>query len=210
MNFFERILTGRLFFKKKNDEVIRETIQEEKAQPKMEVIPEQKAEEKKQEIKPEKKQEKPVKVTLPVEMPDTVVKFTFMDKTYILEAFELNFGQELNLKGQPGGLPRGGIMTITLSETPDYYINEWMLREELQRDGVIRILPNKGRIDEGAGLVISFRDAYCIRYNKKIDTGGAGVLTTIVVSPRAVKIGNEEFINRWKKQESLPYYIRSN
>ncbi len=167
MNFFERILTGRLFFKKKNTEITEE------------------------------------------KFPKAVVKFTFMDRTYILESFELNFTQEINSKGQPGGLPRGGIMTITMSETPDYFINEWMSREELLRDGLIRILPNKGKVNEGAGLTISFKDAYCIRYIKKINTLETGLLTTIVVSPRSVKIGNEEFENRWKKQESLSHYIRS-
>lgn len=142
--------------------------------------------------------------------PNIIVKFTFMDKTYIINEFEIGFGQELNSKGQPGGLPRGGIMTFTFTDTPDFYLNEWITRDDLLRDGIIRILPNRHKIDEGALLTISFADAYCIQYEKKIRTLEGGVYTTIVVSPRYIKIGNEEFENKWKEKEQLSHYIRSN
>lgn len=204
MNFFERIRTGRLFFRKKDKEAKEEIFPEEPilGNTENEVPTEGNPSVKKSPKKKEKNRPLP-------EMPDKIIKFTMMDSTYILEAFELNFNQELNQKGQPGGLLRGGIMTLTISESPDYYINEWMLREDLQRDGLIQIFPNKKKVNEGAELVISFKDAYCIRYNKKIDTLGAGLLTTIVISPRYVKVGNEEFENRWKRQETLDHNIRS-
>ncbi len=143
------------------------------------------------------------------EMPDVVVKFTFMDNTYIVEDFDINFNQELNEKGTPGGLPRGGIMHLSFGETPDYYINEWIIRPDLPRDGMIQFFPNKGRVEENAMLIILFKEAYCIGYQKKIDTFGAGLSTTLTISPKWVKIGNEEFENEWKEQERLSHYIRS-
>jgi len=142
--------------------------------------------------------------------PDILIKFIFMNTTYIVEEFEMSFDQELNSKGLPGGLPRGGIMTLTFSETPDYYINEWMLKEEIVRDGIIRFFPNKFKIEESALLTISFYSAYCIHYKKVINTEKGGLFTTIVISPRSIKMGNEEFENNWKKIESLSHYIRSN
>lgn len=144
------------------------------------------------------------------DVPEVIVKFTFMENTYVLEDFDLSFEQELNHKGQPGGLPKGGVMNLTLIETPDYYLNEWILRDDLLRDGVVRFFTNKQRVDEGASLTISFKDAYCIRYQKKIRTLEDGMFTTITVSPRYIKIGNEEFENRWKEPETLSHYIRSN
>lgn len=146
----------------------------------------------------------------PNRIPDLVAKFTFMDRTYILENFDISFTQEVNEKGKPGGLPSGGIITLTLSETPDAAINEWIMRETLLRDGEVRIFPHKSKIDESALLNIAFRDAYCVRYKKQIDALGGGLRTTLFISPKYVKIGGEEFENNWKTSAALPYYIRSN
>ncbi|MDR0428256.1 MAG: hypothetical protein LBH12_06595 [Dysgonamonadaceae bacterium] len=143
-------------------------------------------------------------------IPDLVAKFTFMEKTYILENFDIGFTQEVNEKGRPGGLPHGGIITLTISETPEAGINEWMMREKQLRDGEIRIFPNKSKVNESSVLHLTFKDAYCIRYKKQIDALGGGLRTTLVISPRYIKIGGEEFENNWKVDESLPYYIRSN
>ena len=143
-------------------------------------------------------------------VPDLVAKFTFMEETYILENFDIGFTQEVNEKGKPGGLPYGGIMTLTLSETPDANINEWMMRERMMRDGEIRVFSNKSKIDESSVLDITFKDAYCIKYKKQMNALGGGLRTTLIISPRYVKIGVEEFENNWKKEEQLPYYIRSN
>lgn len=140
-------------------------------------------------------------------MPDQVIKFLFMEKTYVLEKFDLNFNQDLDQKGKPDGLPKGGIMTLTFGETPDYAVNEWMCRENVLRDGEIRFQSGDIKIRKGADLIISFKDAYCIKYHKSIRNGN--FFTTITISPRTVKIGNEEFTNRWKLPEDLPYYIRS-
>lgn len=140
-------------------------------------------------------------------LPEQVIKFIFMDNTYILEEFNLNFNQELNQKGNPEGRPKGGIMTLTFGEAPDYYINEWMCRENAVRDGEIRFLSSDIKVTKGADLIISFKDAFCIKYQKSIQD--TGLFTTLTISPRTVKIGNEEFTNRWKLPEELPYYMRS-
>jgi len=140
-------------------------------------------------------------------MPDQVVKLFLLDKEYILEDFMINFNQELNHKGSPDGPSKGGIITLTFSEPPDYPIDEWMCRENLLRDGEIRFLSSEIKVKGGADLIISFTHAHCIGYEKSIRDNG--LFTKLVISPRYVKIGNEEFLNRWKQTEDLPYYIRS-
>lgn len=149
-------------------------------------------------------------VNKPSRIPDMVAKFTFMDKTYVLEDFDISFTQEINEHIKPGGLPLGGIMSLTISETSDVTINEWIMRETLLRDGEIRIFPNKRKVEESAVLNIIFKDAYCIKYKKQIDVLGSGLRTMLFISPRYVKIGLEEFENNWKVEDGLPYYIRSN
>ena len=192
MNFLQRIATGRLFYKKSE--------------------PRYKPANVPANVETNEQVNVPVNVAVnePDGIPDLVAKFTFMEETYILENFEIGFSQEVNEKGKPGGLPHGGIMTLTLSETPDANINAWITREDLLRDGEIRFFPNKEKIKKSSILDITFKDAYCIRYKKQIDALGWGLRTTLVVSPRYIKIGIEEFENNWKKEESLPYYIRSN
>jgi hypothetical protein len=160
MNFFEKIMRGRLFF---NSE----------------------------------------------KLPEKVIKFTFMDKSYLLEDFSINFHREVDARGRTEGHPTGGIMNLTFAGPPDYNINEWMCRENLLRDGEIRFLSGEIKVMSGAGLIIYFRDACCFGYEKNINTLQGGVYTKLSISPRMVKIGNEEFANKWKPEEDLPFYIRS-
>jgi len=142
-------------------------------------------------------------------MPEQIITFIFMDNSYILEEFNINFQQEINTKGRPDGFPTGGIIELTFAGAPDFYINEWMLREELKRNGEIRFFSGKPKVTEGAELIIRFEDAYCVDYKKHIHTLKGGLFTSIKISPRKVIIGDEEFENRWKREEELPFYIRS-
>ena len=140
-------------------------------------------------------------------IPDIIVKFFFKDQIYILENFEINFRQELNEKGKPGGLPTGGIMSLTMAETPDYSLNEWILKDNLLYSGEIRILSNSGNINAGALLTIKFVDAHCVGYSKKIRSQEGGLFTTFTISPRYVKFGNEEFENKWKNSERYSHNV---
>ena len=142
-------------------------------------------------------------------LPEQIIKFNFMEKSYILEEFSISFEQELSAKGRPDGYPAGGIMNLTFAGAPDYYINEWMVRENLLRNGEILFLSGNKKVTEGASLIILFEDAFCVEYKKNIHTLKGGLFTSLKISPRTVKIGNEEFTNRWKQEENLPYYIRS-
>ena len=97
-------------------------------------------------------------------LPEQVIKFIFMDNSYILEEFSISFQQDVNAKGRPDGAPTGGIMNLTFAGAPDFYINEWMVRENLLRNGEIRFLSGEKKIVGGAELIIYFEDAYCVEY----------------------------------------------
>ena len=129
--------------------------------------------------------------------PSMIVSFQFKKKKYILEEFDMEFGQEVGSKSRPDSLPYGGRITITISEVPDESINSWMMNVYQKQDGEFRFLINDGMINQGAVLQIQFRDAYCIDYRKTLNPQGAGSLTTLVISPRYIRVGNEEFENRW-------------
>lgn len=130
--------------------------------------------------------------------PSIVVEFAFRGQKYILEEFDIEFKQDVNDKNKPDSETYGGLITITISDTPDEWINLWMMNLHEKRDGEFRFLSNDGRIVEGAQLKISFKDAFCVDYQKVMNPNGAGLLTTLMISPRYIRMGNEEFENRWK------------
>ena len=130
--------------------------------------------------------------------PSVVVKFFFRGQEYILEEFDIAFHQETDAKNHVAGEMSGGLITLTFSEPPGEQITEWMMNAYEKRDGEFRFLRNNGMINEGAILYITFKETYCTDYHKIGNPQGAGLLTTLVISPRWVRIGNEAFENRWK------------
>ena len=130
--------------------------------------------------------------------PSMVVQFLFKGKKYVLEEFDLEFNQDVDAKGKPDSQVYGGKLTITISDVPDEHINWWIMDSFKKQDGEFRFLANGKKINEGALLHISFKDAYCVDYHKIMNPQGAGVLTTLIISPRYLRIGNEEFENEWK------------
>lgn len=128
--------------------------------------------------------------------PTMVMQFSIKGKKYILEEFDLDFKQDVDHKGNPDSSVYGGTITLTISDIPDDNINWWMMDAYTKHDGEFRFLMNDGSIKEGALLQIQFKDAYCLSYQKSISPEGAGVLTTLTISPRYLRIGNEEFENK--------------
>jgi len=132
------------------------------------------------------------------ELPTFVVRFLFRGKTYILEEFDLDFKQDINDKNRPDGEVYGGLITLTISEPPGEWLTAWMMNSFEKHDGEFHFFINSEKIMEGAAMQLSFKDAYCISYQQTMNPKGAGLLTTLIISPRTVKIMNEEFENKWK------------
>lgn len=130
--------------------------------------------------------------------PPVIVKFFFRGQIFILEEFDMEFRQETDEKNRPSGEVYGGFITVTVSEPPGEQLTEWMINPYERRDGEFRFLRNEGKIQEGALLHVLFRDAYCTEYHRTAHPQGAGLLTTLVISPRRIRIGKEEFENGWK------------
>jgi len=142
--------------------------------------------------------------------PDVVIHFIFMNNTYIVENFNLNFRQDIStLRNRPDSFTYGGTMQITLSGFLDPKLDEWLTQTYQTREGEIHFFPNMPKITDSALLTIFFADAYCTACNKTIDAVTSGVLTTLTISPRRIKIGNEEFENKWKQKEPLEFTIKS-
>lgn len=131
-------------------------------------------------------------------MSDVVVKFSFGSKTYLATSFDLKFSQEVNYKNLPSGEIRGGIISITIEGQPDENITAWMLSVNGRQNGEIHIFNNKGKVRENALMNLVFKDACCVRYRVTLDALGTGMLTTLVISPHVLTMGNVEYKARWK------------
>ena len=129
---------------------------------------------------------------------EMVVAFSFRGNTYILDEFDIDFRQDTDDKNQPYSETYGGLITITTSDVPDEFLTAWMMNLHETRDGEIRFIPDANQMAEGAVLYVLFKDAYCVSYQKVMHPSGIGTQTTLIISPRYVKIGNEEFENKRK------------
>ena len=142
--------------------------------------------------------------------PDVVIHFVCMNKTYVVENFNLNFRQDVDtLKNRPNSFTYGGAMQITLSGFLDSGLDDWITQTYSTRSGEIRFFPNMPKITDSSLLTVFFSDAYCTAYKKTIDAATFGVLTTLTIFPQRIRLGNEEFENIRKGKESLSFSIKS-
>lgn len=132
------------------------------------------------------------------ELPSVVVAFFFKGKRYILEEFDLEFNQDVDNKDRPDSDIRGGLITLVISDPPGSDLAKWMMSDLERQDGEFRFFPNREKTGEGSLLDIVFKDAYCISYQTTVVPKGPGVLTTLILSPRRLQIGEEVYESSWK------------
>lgn len=130
--------------------------------------------------------------------PRVVVELSLKGRKYIVDEFDMEFKQDMNIRNQPDSATYGGLLTIAISEQADTTIHDWIIGSHLRYDGDIRFFLNDGTMDGSALLNIVFRQACCVKYQKILSPKGVGLLTIFQVAPRSLKIGNEEFENVWK------------
>lgn len=207
MSFFKKLGLDNLFGKKKQQGVDDVTDSDNKIEDESLKSPD-KSDTEKVVLVPENNTRPIITGQNKVKVENALAKLYFKEKHYNLIKFNIHFGQETDTKGFPDGLPKGGIMTLVLDSLPDDEINKWMQKIDVLEDGEIRLFSSQKKVKESAVYTIIFKDAYCIGYKKKLNNE-KGVYTTLEISPRYVKMGNEEFENNWKTTGSLSYYIRS-
>lgn len=129
--------------------------------------------------------------------PAMIVRLGFRGKEYILEEFDLEFRQDLDDRNKPAGDTYGGLITLTISEEPGEWLTAWMMNTFEKQDGQITFYLNGDKITEGAAFQLEFREAYCISYQQTMNPQGAGLLTTIIISPHIIRAGSEEYVSKW-------------
>lgn len=106
--------------------------------------------------------------------------------TYELQSFQMEFGQNVDHKGEPMSSVRGGIATVGFYSLPDHQINKWLMgREEID----LRILFGDKLV--GYELAIELKKSRCIGYFTEINTySEENVTARINIAPLSVSFGD--------------------
>ena len=122
------------------------------------------------------------------------VWFTFDGQEYEVSQFDISFFQGVDGKGEPQDHVRGGQMTMTLNQTLPESLYSWAMRTST-KDGKVEF-----RIKSGSSpMKIEFSNAYCLNFNRSINSIGGGISTILTISPEEVNINGRGFDNRWVK-----------
>ncbi len=122
------------------------------------------------------------------------VWFTVDGQEYEVSQFDISFFQGVDGKGEPQDHVRGGQMTMTLNQTLPESLYSWAMRTST-KDGKVEF-----RIKSGSSpMKIEFSNAYCLNFNRSINSIGGGISTILTISPEEVNINGRGFDNRWVK-----------
>lgn len=122
---------------------------------------------------------------------DLTACFILDGQEYEMSHFDINFAQSIDHKGQPQDEVRGGIMSITLSQTLPENIYRWGMTS-IPKNGFV-IFKSK---TTNPPLKINFINAYCIRFSRNISNKG-GLESQLVISPDEIVINGISFDNHW-------------
>jgi hypothetical protein len=112
---------------------------------------------------------------------------------YILSDLDWIFHQDVDEHYKPCSGVYGGTISLTLSESIDQTIYNWIINSETKHSGCIKFYNNTNNFEEGAKMVIRFEEAICVRYYKQILAQSSDSLTSLVLSSQVLRIGNEVF-----------------
>ena len=114
--------------------------------------------------------------------------------------FDYSFRQPVDSYHQPSGIPRGGIINLTvkaLENNADIY--NWMISETMQKNGKIEVM-NPGEPNK-VMKTLEFKEAYCINYNERWFTKDTNEkyphTESFTITCKTFKNATE-FSNEWK------------
>ncbi|WP_010664690.1 type VI secretion system tube protein TssD [Marinilabilia salmonicolor] len=122
------------------------------------------------------------------------VWFSLDGQEYEVSQFDISFFQGVDGKGEPQDHVRGGQMTMTLNQTLPESLYNWAMQSST-KEGKIDF-----RIESGSSpMKIEFSNAYCLNFNRSINSIGGGVSTSLTISPEEIIINGRSFDNHWVK-----------
>lgn len=117
-----------------------------------------------------------------------------------LNAVKLTMHQEVDNLGRPHSQTHGGKLTLAFNVTQDPTITAWMVDPAKQNSGFVTFLDDLGRTLK----VLDFSNAFCVEMEEDFDgtANSVNMVTTIVVSPEKVGVGQIPHDNNWPPTEA--------
>ncbi|MBN2742499.1 MAG: hypothetical protein JXR39_01255 [Marinilabiliaceae bacterium] len=112
---------------------------------------------------------------------------------YMLEELDIRFDRPVDHRMQTMGPARGNLLAMTLSETPHPDLSRWLTNKHIKKNGEIRFYQHHTNPNEGALLVIRFKDATCLNFRKQIVQAGSSIFTSMAIEPAVVEMANDVF-----------------
>jgi len=114
--------------------------------------------------------------------------------------FDYTFKQPTDNLNQPSGIPRGGVINLTvkaLEDNADIFL--WMISEESKKNGKIEVMvPGENKKMK----TIEFEEAFCINYNERWftkDTSAAYPHTeSFTLTCRKITNSGANYTSEWK------------
>lgn len=85
-------------------------------------------------------------------------------------------------------------MLLTLTEALSENIYSWAMRAAITKSGEVVFRTQSG----SAPLKIGFSNAYCIGFDRSIESMGGGLTSILTISPEEIMMNEFSFDNRWE------------
>ncbi|WP_075603021.1 type VI secretion system tube protein TssD [Saccharicrinis aurantiacus] len=109
-----------------------------------------------------------------------------------LSQFNISFGQSIDPKGEPQNKVRGGQINASITQVVPSNIYDWAMKSMMKEGEVIF------KIESGsAPLKISFANAYCVGFNRSVDSTGGGLSSVFTIAPEEITLNGISFDNHW-------------
>jgi len=122
-------------------------------------------------------------------------KFILDGKTYEVEAFDTQFSQPVDFKGQPQKELKGGQINLTLTQMTDSNLYLWAKTATQLKNGAVLFQTDVGI----TVLRAEFEKAYCVGLIRNIDAK-AGTRTVLTIAPEVIKMNGTEHDNFWPEK----------
>lgn len=124
-----------------------------------------------------------------------LAKLELDGETFNVLEFDVDFEQKIDHNHKPSGNSNGGILRITLESSMTDTFSDWMVSNSMTKDGKVTFFKRDAM---SRMKNVTFKNAYCIRYNESFRADGSyPMITRITLTSQAINVGNTAFKNKW-------------
>ncbi|MFD2520219.1 type VI secretion system tube protein TssD [Emticicia soli] len=110
----------------------------------------------------------------------------------------LDINQDIDSRGRPSSIPKGGRITLEFDTLGDDSITVWAADPVKEKDGAITY---RGIDNSSIQKEIKFKSGVCVEFHERFDsTSSASMVTIITISAPIVTIDGSKLDNHWNKQ----------